>query len=197
MALEEEATLTLSPGEHDVTLTVIDSEGNESIETTKVTVHPCGWPMVTELAPKEGPQSGGDQVTIIGTGFLTATSVQFGLVQLSGNELDIVDDNTIKVVSPFSDIAVPVAVSVTTSDPQADTNSETFTYLGDVPIEFDISKLVSFERPTTVAFGPDGKLYAGNSNGQIGKFTLNDDYTDVILVDVIAEVVSGRAIMGM
>jgi hypothetical protein len=177
---------------------VIDSEGNESIESTKVTVYPCGWPQVDGLSPNDGPLSGGDEVTITGSGFSTAISVQFGLVQLSGNEINVVDDNTIKVVSPYSGIGVPAAVSVTTSSPQAESNSQMFTYFGDPPIVFDIAKLTDFANPTTVAFGPDGKLYAGNTNGQIGRFTLNEDYTAVITVNVISQVVvSGRAVMGM
>jgi len=199
LSLKEVATLTLPIGAHDISLLVIDSLGSEAIETTKVTVRACGWPIVDDLSPKEGPQSGGDQVTIKGSGFSSATSVMFGQVELSGNKINVVDDSTITVISPSSGIAVPVKVSVKTSSPLAESNSKLFTYVGDVPIIFDIKKLANsdFYKPITVAFGPDGKLYAGNGKGEIAKFTLNEDYTAVSSLDFIAQVASGRYVMGM
>jgi hypothetical protein len=158
--------------------------------------------VVDALSPNEGPQSGGDVVTISGSGFSAAISVKFGQVELSGNEINIVNDNTIKVVSPNKGIAVPDAVSVTTIGPQgqmATSNDKLFTYLGDVPIVFEIKKLANsdFRKPITVAFGPDGKLYAGNDVGEIAKFTLNEDYTAVQTMDLKVTVASGRHIMGM
>lgn len=204
LSLEEVTTLPLPVGEHDVTLLVIDSLGDESIETTKVIVRKCWWPVVDELSPNEGSTSGGDEVTITGSGFSTAISVQFGLVELSGNDIDVVDDTTIKVLSPPIAIGVPVEVSVTIIPPEGDldlaeSNSEMFTFISTVPIKFEIALLSDsdFQQPTAVAIGPDGKLYAGNGEGQIGKFTLNEDYTAVESVDVIAEVAPNRYVMGM
>jgi len=199
LSYEEVTTLTLPVGEHDITLLVIDSLGSESSETTKVTVRPCGWPVVDDLSPNEGPQSGGDQVTITGSGFSSAISVVFGQVELSGNDINVVDDNTIKVISPNRGVGVPVDVSVKTSSPLAESNSKVFKYIGDVPIEFEIEKLANsdFYKPITVAFGPDGKLYAGNGRGEIARFTLNEDYTAVVSKDFTTTVASGRYVMGM
>jgi hypothetical protein len=43
-----------------------------------------------------------------------------------------------------------------------------------------VEKLLDFAAPTAVAFGPDGNLYVGSTSGQLGRFTLNDNYDKVV-----------------
>ena len=53
------------------------------------------------------------------------------------------------------------------------------------------------EKPTSLAFGPDGKLYVGTGTGKIAKLTLNNDYSEVISIDVISVVAADRPILGL
>ena len=55
--------------------------------------------------------------------------------------------------------------------------------------------MITFEKPTVARFGPNGKLYVGNMNGQLGAITLDDD---MIVVDmVVSEVSKWRPITGL
>jgi hypothetical protein len=67
-------------------------------------------PALTALAPEEGPETGGTEVTITGTDLGGATSVT-----VDGEEVDftVVDDTTITIVTP-PHAAGPVDVVVTT-----------------------------------------------------------------------------------
>jgi IPT/TIG domain/PKD domain len=66
------------PGSYTVALTVFAGDGT-SIGTSR-TVGVGGIPTVTKIAPKKGPASGGQVVTITGTNFTAATAVKFGSV---------------------------------------------------------------------------------------------------------------------
>jgi hypothetical protein len=54
LARGEFANLVLPVGQHSLALTVIDNGGNESIESTSVTVLPFGFPLVSSLSPTTG-----------------------------------------------------------------------------------------------------------------------------------------------
>jgi IPT/TIG domain/Glucose / Sorbosone dehydrogenase len=192
----EVALLALPVGQHTVTLTVVDSSGDTNTDTTLVTVFAAGHPSLTSVSPNSGSLAGGTGVTLSGFSFGSATAVQFGLATLSGNAITVVNDSTIRVTSPVSGVGVPAAVSVTT--PAGESNSLLFTYVGTVPISFTTKKLIdNFVSPTAIAFGPDGKLYVGNRNGQLGKFTLNDKF-DTVVSSVIATITSStRGIHGI
>lgn len=172
------AYLSLPVGKHDVTLTVVDSGGDLHIDVTTIIVKPNGFPEVLSISPISGDIAGGTNVTIPGVAFSAATNVRFGQVVMTGAERKVINANAMLVVAPVSAFGVPVSVSVIT--PVGESNPGTFTFINSSPIAFSIQQLMEFDNPTAVAFGPDGKLYVGSTNGALGRFTLNDSYDAVV-----------------
>ncbi len=68
-------------------------------------------PVITAVAPGSGPLSGGNTVTITGTGFTGATSVTFG--GTAGSSLSVASDTSLTVVAPAHAAGV-VDIVVTT-----------------------------------------------------------------------------------
>jgi len=197
LATTEVADLTFSVGNHTVSLTVTDTNGNVHTESTTITVLPFGHPAVTGLSPESGSIAGNEEITITGSGFTYSaeeTVVTFGLLELTGAAIEIVDPNTIKVLNPPVVVARPVSVLVST--PLGMSLPKTFTYIGSVPIEFIASKLTDFAAPARGEFGPDGRLYVATTDGKLAKLTLNDDFTQV-LSTVVSDATPGRAILGI
>jgi len=95
-------------------------------------------------------------VTIKGTGLWydkNETVVKFGLVELTGDDLDMVAKDKIRVKTPSSFLGIPVAVSVST--PRGTSNAVEFVYIADnTPIEFESGLVHSIDSPTAVEFGP-------------------------------------------
>jgi IPT/TIG domain len=190
----ESTTLSLPLGEHQISLTVTDSSGDENTGTTTVTVLPETFPEIVSISPNKGSIAGGTTITITGSGFTSATFVQFGLAKLSRQEITVVSANMIRLTSPKSALSVPVPISVIT--PVGESNSKLFQFLSSIPVQFTESKLISFEHPTAIAFGPDSKLYVGSYNGQLAKYTLNDRF-DTVISSVVTTVERYRAILGI
>jgi hypothetical protein len=197
LATGEKANLILPVGESTISLTVLDSGGNESTDTTTVTVLPYGYPSIASLSPNNGPIAGNQDVSISGSGFTYSTSettVNFGRTKLTGNEIQIIDANTIKVRSPPIAIGIPVSVSVQT--PLGTSAGEIFTYVASSPITFTSSKIIDVGSPTTAVFGPNQKLYVGTQAGEIAMYTLDTTFTKVVS-QVIAMVAPNRVILGI
>lgn len=185
------ATLPLSVGSHTISLTVKDSTNNTSTDLTTIVVNPFGYPSLLGLSPASGSITGGEKVIITGFGFTylaAQTTVKFGLEELTGAAIQILDPNTIQVLSPLTIVGIQVAVSVRT--PLAESNGITFTYVGASPIAFTYGILGAIDSPTAVKFGPDGKLYVGTIQGSLAKLTLNEDYTQVVnsVVSIVSQV---------
>ena len=176
LGMSEKAGLALSVGVHTVTLTVKDSGGNESTEATTIEVFSADFPAVKSLLPNSGPVAGGTIVTISGSGFTASaydTKVKFGSSEITGSDIQIIDQKTIKVKAPAVPAGIPVDVFVETTVGKS--NIQQFTYIAGSKIEFEEKFLITFEKPTVARFGPNGKLYVGNMNGQLGAITLDDD----------------------
>jgi IPT/TIG domain len=191
------AIFTLPVGEHTIALTVVDNGGNDSTELTTVSVFPFGYAAITGLSPTSGSIAGNTQITITGSGFTYPagqTVVHFGLTDLTGNAVQIVNPTTIKVQSPATTIGSPVSVSVTT--PLGTSNAASYTYVAASPIDFISAKLSDFEAPTVATFGPDGKLYVGTFYGKLGRLTLNDDFT-AVTSQVVTMIEGWHAILGI
>lgn len=183
-------------GENAVTLTVVDSGGNDNTEAVTITVFSAEFPSISGLSPDDGPVAGGNQVTINGSGFTSSaseTTVKFGQSELSGSAIQIVNGNTIKVTAPAASLGVPVDVIVQTK--VGTSNAKQYTYIASSKIEFDEKYLKYFDRPTVVLFGPNGKLYVANSQGQIGVFNVDDNLN--LGNPVISTVAQHRAILGL
>ena len=192
----EKAGLTLPVGVHTVTLTVKDSGGNDSTEATTITVYSNAFPTVKVLSPNSGPAMGGTDVTISGSGFTSSafeTKVNFGSSVLTGSAITIVNQETITVKAPSAAMGIPVDVFVETVVGASD--AQKYTYVAGAPIEFDEKFVANFQSPTVVRFSPNGKLYVGNNNGQIGVLTLDDNLN--VSGVVVSMVSQWRAITGL
>ena len=200
----ETTTITLPVGEHNLTLEVYDTEGDESADSTNITVRPFGFPDIEMVLPNVGDVSGGYEITIVGSGFVASaaeTTVRFGSSSFTDSEITIVDENTIVVKSvppsPKDTVSVFVETSVGTS------NFLPFVYYDPLlpPVEFTIGEVIGdIAQPTTLAFGPDGKLYVGTVRGELFKLTLNDQHQVVsqFKTDIVVEASPPyRAILGI
>lgn len=142
-------------------------------------------PRVTGLSVTAGPASGGTSVTITGTGFTGATSVDFGG---AAGTFTVTGDTSIAAVSPATG-AGTVDVTVTTAGgPSASNPSDQFTFLA-APTVTGLSPTsgpttggtvvtvtgLSFTGATSVTFG-------GIATG----FTVNSD-TSITAVAPVAE----------
>lgn len=193
----QKTNLNLTVGEHSVVLTVVDSGGNDSAETFSVSVLPFGFPAVLSTSPSNGTINGNQLITISGSGFnFTAnqTIVQFGLVNLTGTAIQIINSTTITLMSPRVAIATPVQISVKT--PIGQSAGVPFTYEAASPIAFDSAKLIDLASATVARFGPDEKLYVGTLYGQLTKITMNADFTAVVS-STTATVCNYKAILGI
>jgi Malectin domain/IPT/TIG domain len=191
---DETTVLSLPVGTHDISLTVVDSAGDISVDRTTVTVNPGGYPVIASLYPTTGDVAGGSDITISGQSFTTTSQVLFGLVTINDNGINVLNSTTLIVKSPVVAIGAPVSVSVIAS--VGESNKATFTYVNASPVSFISEKVLDMPNPTAAAFGPDGKLYVGTTHGKLGRFTLNDSY-DKVLGSVIAELGTERGIHGI
>ena len=83
-------------------------------------------PVVSEVSPPSGPNTGGTAVTIKGTGLAGATAVNFG--GIPGTNLSVVGDNTIYVQTPAHD---PGLVDIAVTAPGGSgTAAGAFTFIG-------------------------------------------------------------------
>jgi len=155
LGTKEQAKLTLPVGVHTVTLTVVDSAGNDSTEETTITVLSGDFPSIGSLVPDSGSIVGGSEVTINGSGFsspVANTIVKFGNVEIDSSDFEVVDKNTIKLVAPPANIGAPVEVTVETTIGVS--NAKMYTYIAASEISFSEGWLTGHESPTRVAFGP-------------------------------------------
>jgi hypothetical protein len=176
----EEAEILLPRGEHILTLFVTDDAGNESAESTTVTVYSSEYPSIQSISPVSGTVLGGDLITISGSGFTytaNLTVVHVGDANLTSTDIAVVNSTTITFVSPIATIATPQQIAVST--PLGKSNTLTFTYIDGSPIVFTEKKVIDVYSPTTVAFGPDEKLYFGTADGWLYKLTLDNSFNVV------------------
>jgi hypothetical protein len=114
---------TVSPaGTGVVNVTVTAASGTSPITPADEFTY---GPTVTGLSPTSGPAAGGTPVTIIGTGFTGATSVNFGTAQVTN--ITVVSANSVTAVSPPGSGVVDVTVTTPagTSPPSP---ADQFTY---------------------------------------------------------------------
>jgi ribosomal protein L35AE/L33A len=187
-------TLNLPVGEHELTLTIVDSSESIASDKTTVSVKLKGFPELFALSPTSGGVAGGTVVTLTGQDVGTATAVKFGRVSIPASGITVINSGTISVLSPAPGIGVPVKVSVVT--PIGESNTLTFTFVSSTPIDFTISKIMNFVKPTALAFGPDGKLYVATQEGKLSRITLNDAY-DTVVDSVTATIDPTRVILGV
>lgn len=82
-------------------------------------------PIITQISPHSGPNSGGTLVTIIGIGFTGTTSVTFGSIEATS--FTVISDNEISTISPPGNGTVDVRVTAHGATSQI-TPADQFTY---------------------------------------------------------------------
>jgi glucose/arabinose dehydrogenase/predicted nucleic acid-binding protein len=176
----EVTTLTLPVGQHNLTLEVFDTDGDVATDVTTVTIRPFGFPDCTSLTPDNGDFQGGKRTVITGSGFTFAaenTTVHFGLVKFTGpSEISIIDENTVEVTA--APPRAPDTVQILVETPIGVSTGITYTYINYSlpPVMFTKGTIIPYVYgSTSIAFGPDGKLYIGTQAGNIIKITLDDD----------------------
>lgn len=172
----ESPIISFPVGVHDLTLTVADSTGDVASDVTTVTIRPFGYPDVASLTPDSGEFASGQEVIITGSGFNSVNFVSFGGIQLNGGDIQVINQNTIKVfVAPLGTTSGAVPVSVTTN--LGESNAVGYTYYDGVPVSFSKGTIkTGVFGPTTLAFDHKGRLYVGTQGGDIIRFTLDDNF---------------------
>ena len=112
-------TATAPAGSGSVSVTVTTPGGTSS----GVTYSYVAAPVVSALSPVQGPSTGGNTVTITGTGFTGATGVLFGAVSAA---FTVVSSTQITATAPAAPVA-PVDVTVVT--PGGTSNAVLYYYL--------------------------------------------------------------------
>lgn len=144
-------------------------------------------PVLTSVSPVTGGVGGGTQVTLTGIGFYTSsTKVFFGGVPATGVSKS--GTTTITAQSPASAVEATVAVTVKTGGSIAGeggtSNSLPFSFAGACPpINFNKQTVASpdgsdffIQSPTSIALGPDGRVYVGTYNSVVISFAIDGDY---------------------
>ena len=116
-----------TPGVYNVALQAYDSAGsNSTLKIGYITVTGSISPTVTSVNPNNGPISGGNSVTLIGTGFTGATLVTFG--PTPATNVTVINDTTITATNPAEAVGT---VNVTVTNPigtSATSPADQYTY---------------------------------------------------------------------
>ncbi|MEL7730677.1 cadherin-like beta sandwich domain-containing protein, partial [Citromicrobium bathyomarinum] len=145
-------------------------------------------PMISDVAPAEGPLSGGTGVAITGTGFLTVTSVTF-----AGENADaftVVSDTRIDATTPAN---VAGTVDVVVSSPGgAATATRSFTYLSN---DATLSTLAVSEGVLSPTFDPARSDYTVSVGNAVDTIALTPSASDADATITVAgkAVASGSA----
>ena len=117
------AELTYPAG--NAAVLTLPTTGTDSLATQNIVIDTTA-PKVTGLSPTSGPTAGGTTVTITGTGFTGATTVNFGTTKATSFTVD--SDTQITATSPAGTGVVDVTV-VTPGGTSATSSADKFTYI--------------------------------------------------------------------
>jgi len=180
----ETPQLLLPIGTSQVLLTVEDSAGDVESDFVIATVRAYGYPELSTVTPDVGDVTGGAQLTIIGKFLSNVQTVKIGSKVLSGAAIKVVNANEVKIAAPSAGQPETVQISVVT--PLGESNSVPFKYIDATlpPIAWKSGDVKSLNGPTSLAFGPDGRLYIGTQMGEVVRLTLDANF------GIIDEIVS-------
>ncbi|MDR3593934.1 IPT/TIG domain-containing protein [Clostridium sp.] len=137
-----------------------DAESTNT-KTASLTVNTAA-PTVTAVSPASGIITGGNTVTITGTGFTGATAVNFG--STAATSFNVVSDTEITATVPAGS-AGAVDITVTTASGTSSTSSaDKYTYAA-IYINADRTTVSSGESVTFTTNAPSGQLGAAFLNG--------------------------------
>lgn len=129
-------------------------------------------PAITSLNPNSGPTAGGNNITIVGSGFTSTTAVQFGTEPATS--FVVVNDSTIQAIAPIQVPSVVQIVVTANSENSSETYLSRYAYQGDSfayfaePINTSITvvdvlsdtiidSITTSFSPANPAITPDGK----------------------------------------
>ncbi len=128
-------------------------------------------PSVTSISPAAGPEAGGTTVTILGTGFSTATEVDFNGSALSSFTIN--SDTSISATSP--DLGITGTVGVTVLTAGGTSPADTFTYDATPSVTGVSPAWGSANGATVTITGTDledaGAVYFGSNLGTITSYS--------------------------
>jgi glucose/arabinose dehydrogenase len=184
-----------------VQVRTVISGGPQGLESVTVTHDETSLPpFVNGLSFPSGAELGGEPITISGLGFFATAggqvSVHWGGVTLQGSAIQVTP-TAIKLVTPPGTGTVPVTVQT----PNGVSNGVSFTYIaGITPVNFTSGVIANAAPlfPTQAAWGPDGRLYVGSTEGVLEIYTFDDDYNVIATqkVETLAGV-DNRSILGL
>lgn len=122
---------------------------------------------LVSISPAQGKASGGESVTLTGTGFTETTQVLFGGTPLDAGNVFVLDSTTLQVKTPPHDTGlVDVAVVEPGDTPVSSTLAAGFLFFNDIVV----SKVEPAEGPTTggTAITLHGTGFAGKTSVLIG-----------------------------
>ncbi|MFZ4388515.1 MAG: IPT/TIG domain-containing protein, partial [Chthoniobacterales bacterium] len=129
----------------------------------------CSAPTVSSVSPTSGTTAGGDTVTLMGTGFTGATTVDFGATPATG--LTVVSDTSLTVTSP-AHTAGMVDVVVTTPDGVTATSSaDQFTFVAPpatTTVQVTINKYIDGVQATATSAGSNSFPMSATWNDMAG-----------------------------
>jgi hypothetical protein len=174
----------------DTVITAVTPAGVGVVDVTVVGAGDCGPgtiddgyeyfapPVVTDLDPTEGPESGGTPVTITGEGFTGTTGVTFGGEPA---EFEVIDDETIEAVSPGG---APGTVTVEIEHPGGDVEAGEFEYLNEPSVTTVDPRTGPEDGGTLVTITGEG--FTGSTGVTFGgvagtEFDVVDDTTITVL----------------
>ena len=143
-----------------------------------------GLPPTINSMPGLGTSLGGNAIEILGLGYFPQSQVvvHWGATDLGPADFTEQSAERIRFESPPGQ----GLITVTVETPNGVSNARTFLYDDDgpVPINFSIANEVWLtSRATAADWGPDGRLYVGQSNGQITAIEFDADYQTVSVTD--------------
>jgi large repetitive protein len=179
---DSQITATAPTGSGTVDVTVTTPGGTSATSEADAFTY-VGVPTVTAIAPSTGPTVGGTFVTITGTNFSNATSVQFGT--MASVDFSIKSATQIVAAVPLAPSVETVDITVTSPGGTSPTSSaDLFTYYVQPPFAPVVTSVspaqgppaggttvtitgAGFTNAMTVRFGTVGASFALNGDTQI------------------------------
>jgi glucose/arabinose dehydrogenase/N-acetylneuraminic acid mutarotase len=134
-------------------------------------------PVIHDM-PTVGLDLGGNEITIEGFGFYpkAMVTVHWGAADLTLVDFDNWSAGAIELTTPPGSGVIMVTVET----PAGVSNPVNFEYSpsGPVPVKWTRldDRTISLPEPTSLTFGPDGRLWVGRLSGHLTAITLDQDY---------------------
>ena len=118
-------TATIPAHAAGITDTSVTRYDNTTVAASNSYIYSSG-PAISSISPNKAPLTGGDTITISGSGFNEGTKVKFGANYLAN--VTRIDNSTLTIVTPVSAAAGAVTVTVEDSFGQSTALANGFTY---------------------------------------------------------------------